>query len=88
MPHTVSDSTIRSPTKITAYKRMAPAVKALRIVVGGDDAGFEMKAKLIADLKKDPRVLSVEDVGPFKDTDKTAYPHFAVAAARKVSSSP
>ena len=56
----------------------------LRIVLGGDDAGFDYKAALIADLSKDHRVLSVEDVGPFSPSDKTAYPHYAVAAARKV----
>jgi len=56
----------------------------LRIVLGGDDAGFDYKAALIADLSRDPRVVAVMDVGPFSSTDTTAYPHYAVAAARKV----
>lgn len=56
----------------------------LRIVLGGDEAGFEYKQALIADLKKDPGVCFVDDVGPFKKTDTAAYPHAAVRAARKV----
>lgn len=56
----------------------------LRVVLGGDEAGFEYKQALIADLKKDPRVCFVDDVGPFKKTDTAAYPHAAVRAARKV----
>jgi ribose 5-phosphate isomerase B len=58
----------------------------LRIVVGGDDAGFSYKAILTRDLESDPRVSSVHDVGPLHSTDKTAYPHFAVEAARLVAS--
>jgi ribose 5-phosphate isomerase B len=54
-----------------------------RIVIGSDEAGVEYKAKLRADLESDPRVASVEDVG-VHGTDKTAYPHVAVEAARRV----
>ncbi len=57
-----------------------------RIAVGGDDAGFEYKAQLIADLESDPRVSSVTDVGPLSLSDKTAYPHYAVDAAKLVAS--
>jgi len=60
--------------------------KGLRIVVGGDDAGFDYKAAITADLKSDPRVSSVHDVGPHSAEDKTAYPHFAVDAAKMVAS--
>jgi ribose 5-phosphate isomerase B len=60
---------------------MAP----LRIVVGGDDAGFDYKAALTKDLSSDSRVASVEDVGPGSASDKTAYPHYAIAAAEKVA---
>lgn len=56
-----------------------------RIVVGGDDAGFDYKATLIKDLEADPRVSEVIDVGPKTSTDKTAYPHFAIAAAEMVA---
>lgn len=60
----------------------------LRIVLGGDEAGFEYKAALLADLSKDPRVKLLHDIGPFTRTDTTAYPHYAVAAARMVRFSP
>ncbi|KAJ4414092.1 D-erythrulose-4-phosphate isomerase 1 [Gnomoniopsis sp. IMI 355080] len=56
-----------------------------RIVVGGDDAGFDYKATLIKDLNADPRVSEVIDVGPKSSSDKTAYPHFAITAAEMVA---
>ncbi len=55
------------------------------IVVGCDDAGLQYKDQLKADLEKDSRVKAVIDVGITGD-DKTAYPHIAVDAARKVAS--
>lgn len=57
----------------------------LRIVVGGDDAGVDYKATLSKDLNADPRVSEVIDVGPKSASDKTAYPHFAIAAAELVA---
>jgi len=57
----------------------------LRIVVGGDDAGFDYKSIISADFEKDSRVELVKDVGPLSADDKTAYPHFAVDAARLVA---
>jgi ribose 5-phosphate isomerase B len=60
--------------------------QGLRIAVGGDDAGFSYKAILTRDLESDPRVSSVYDVGPLHSTDKKAYPHFAIEAARLVAS--
>lgn len=56
----------------------------LRIVVGSDDAGFDYKEQLKADLAADPRVASVVDVGVDANSH-TAYPHVAVAAARMVA---
>lgn len=56
-----------------------------RIAVGGDDAGFDYKAIISKDLAADPRVSEVIDVGPNANTDKTAYPHFAIAAAELVA---
>lgn len=56
----------------------------LRIVVGADDAGFDYKEKLKADLQADDRVAEVIDVGVGPD-GRTAYPHIGVAAARKVA---
>ncbi|KAH7313099.1 putative ribose 5-phosphate isomerase [Rhexocercosporidium sp. MPI-PUGE-AT-0058] len=58
--------------------------KPLRIVVGGDDAGFDYKTTLTSDLKASPLVSSVHDVGPLDPSDKTAYPHFAVDAAKMI----
>lgn len=60
-------------------------MSGLRIVVGGDDAGFDYKATLIKDLQADSRVSDVVDVGPNSSSDKTAYPHFAIAAAELVA---
>jgi len=58
--------------------------KTYRLVVGCDDAGFEYKEAIKADLLKDPRVASVEDVGVDAE-GHTAYPHIAVDAAKKVA---
>ncbi len=55
-----------------------------RIVVGSDDAGFDYKEIIKADLATDPRVVSVTDVGVDAD-GHTAYPHVAVDAARMVA---
>ena len=57
---------------------------ALRIVVGCDDAGFEYKESLKADLLADDRVGEVIDVGVGAE-EHTAYPHVAVSAARLVA---
>lgn len=56
----------------------------LRIVVGADDAGFDYKERLKADLQADDRVAEVIDVGVGPD-GHTAYPHIGVAAARTVA---
>ncbi|RSL38751.1 D-erythrulose-4-phosphate isomerase 1 [Fusarium sp. AF-6] len=57
----------------------------LRIVIGGDDAGFPYKSIIAQELAKDPRVTSVVDAGPSSESDKTAYSHFAIAAAERVA---
>ncbi len=56
----------------------------LRLVVGSDDAGFEYKEAIKADLLADERVSDVADVGVDAD-GHTAYPHIAVDAARMVA---
>lgn len=63
---------------------MAP--QGLRIVVGGDDAGFSYKDIIKSDLEKDPRVTKVLDVGVIHNEDKTAYPHVAVDASKLILS--
>ena len=54
------------------------------IVIGCDDAGLDYKEALKADLLADPRVAKVVDVGIDPD-EPVAYPHMAVAAARRVA---
>ena len=55
-----------------------------RIVVGCDDAGYEYKEALKADLEANGLVAEVFDVGVDAD-GHTAYPHIAVEAARMVA---
>lgn len=57
----------------------------LRIAVGGDEAGFSYKATIVKDLKADPRVSEVIDVGPSSEADKTAYSTYAITAAEAVA---
>ncbi|KAF6828870.1 ribose 5-phosphate isomerase b [Colletotrichum musicola] len=57
----------------------------LRIAIGGDDAGYSYKSLIASDLASDPRVASVQDFGPASEQDKTAYAHFAIAAAEAVA---
>lgn len=56
----------------------------LRIVVGSDDAGFDYKEALKADLQGSELVASVVDVGVDADGD-TPYPKVAVKAAELVA---
>ena len=53
------------------------------VVIGSDDAGYQYKEALKADLENDPRVSEVIDVGVDSD-GHTAYPRVAIAAAEKV----
>ncbi|MBO9039729.1 ribose-5-phosphate isomerase [Curtobacterium flaccumfaciens] len=55
-----------------------------RLVIGSDDAGFDYKEIIKADLLADDRVSDVRDVGVDAD-GHTAYPHVAVDAARLVA---
>lgn len=63
----------------------APHDKPLRLAIGCDEAGVSYKKAIMKDLEKDPRVASVQDVGVPENTDKTAYPHIAVDAAKLVA---
>jgi ribose 5-phosphate isomerase B len=55
----------------------------IRVVIGSDDAGLTYKDVLMADLRADPRVSEVIDVGVAAN-ESVSYPHIAVAAARLV----
>ncbi len=57
---------------------------ALRIVIGCDDAGFEYKEILKADLEASGDVASVVDVGVGAD-GHTPYPTVAIEAAERVA---
>jgi ribose 5-phosphate isomerase B len=56
----------------------------LRIVVGSDDAGYQYKEALKADLEKSDLVSDVQDVGVNAD-GHTPYPTVAIAAAEMVA---
>jgi len=56
----------------------------LRIVIGSDDAGFDYKEILKADLEASDGVASVVDVGVGAD-GHTPYPTVAIEAAERVA---
>jgi ribose 5-phosphate isomerase B len=58
---------------------------ALRIVVGGDNAGYGYKEEFKKVLEADDRVASVADVGVTGREDGTYYPNVAVEAAELVA---
>jgi ribose 5-phosphate isomerase B len=64
---------------------MSTDQKPLRIAIGCDEAGVSYKNAIIKDLKADDRIESVTDVGVPENSDKTAYPHIAVDAAKLVA---
>ncbi|MFV0375014.1 ribose-5-phosphate isomerase [Microbacterium sp.] len=55
-----------------------------RLVVGSDDAGFEYKERIKADLAADPRVSRVDDVG-VDASGGTNYPTVAIEAAERIA---
>lgn len=59
--------------------------KRWRIGVGADDAGFEYKQAILADLADDPRVEVVEDFG-VRSGEPTPYPEIGLAVAEAVAS--
>lgn len=58
---------------------------ALRIAVGGDNAGYNYKEALKKDLESDERVDAIIDVGVSSTEEGTFYPNVAIAAAEKVA---
>lgn len=57
---------------------------ALRLVIGSDDAGFDYKERIKADLLASDLVADVVDVGVDAD-GHTNYPKIATTAAEKVA---
>ena len=57
-----------------------------RVAIGSDDAGLAYKDLLLADLRNDPRVSEVIDIGVEPgDADSLAYPDIGLEAARRVA---
>jgi ribose 5-phosphate isomerase B len=57
----------------------------LRLVVGSDDAGFDYKTKIAEDLREDPRVESVIDVGvDAADLGAASYGDVAIRAGEMI----
>lgn len=57
----------------------------LRIVAGADAAGLALKDLLVRELRDDPRVASVQDLGVTDAADDTPYPHVGLAGAKLVA---
>ena len=56
----------------------------MRVVIGGDSAGVEHRAALLAEVGRHPKVTETIDIG-VPSGDERAYPHVAVQAARMVA---
>lgn len=63
---------------------MSDSTNKLRIIVGGDEAGYEYKEAIKELLKNDEHVADVQDVGVTRN-DSSPYPHVAIAAAEKIA---
>ena len=55
-----------------------------RMIVGSDEAGYDYKEAIKADLERDGRVVSVVDVGVVRDAT-APYPAVAIEAAERVA---
>ncbi len=56
-----------------------------RMVVGSDIAGFDYKNAILEDLRKDPRVATVVDVGVFAEgLEANSYGKVAIRAAEMI----
>lgn len=55
-----------------------------RMIVGSDEAGFDYKEAIKADLERDGRVDSIVDVGVVRDAT-APYPAVAIEAAERVA---
>src|SRR5215212_8983745 len=60
--------------------------KPIRLLLGGDSAGFDYKNAILADMQADERVEIVEDLGVYAgDLENTSYPEVAFAAAERIA---
>lgn len=59
--------------------------KQYRMVVGSDDAGLDYKTAILSDLKEDPRVASVLDLGVSADAPRAlTYADVAIRAGELI----
>ena len=56
-----------------------------RVVLAADNAGVQYKDAIKAMLQSDDRIDEIIDVGVNSSDDSEAYPHVAVAGARKIA---
>jgi ribose 5-phosphate isomerase B len=62
------------------------SLMSFRVVVGSDDAGYQYKQAIADDLKQDPRVAEVIDIGVYEDAlGERSYAQVGLAAAQKVA---
>lgn len=64
---------------------MSEDAPSLVIAVGADALGRGLLDVLVADLRDDPRVRTVLDMGVPSTDDPTAYPHVGIAVAEAVA---
>ncbi len=58
----------------------------IRLLVGSDNAGFDYKDVILADMQADDRLASVEDLGVYAGRlEDGSYPSVAIAAASKIA---
>ena len=57
----------------------------LRIVVGADEAGYDLKEAVKAFLEGDDRVKEVVDIGVHAAADTTPYPSIGFEAGRRIA---
>ena len=65
---------------------MSPA--GIRLIVGADEAGVDYKDQILADLRADPRIAEVIDIGVNRGDDpeqfSKAYPYVGIAAGELI----
>lgn len=66
----------------------AAAAPALRIIVGADEAGVDYKNRVLEDLRADPRVADVIDIGVNRgdgpDEFSKPYPYVGITAGEMI----
>lgn len=61
------------------------AQSSFRLVVGSDSAGFDYKEAILADLREDPRVSEVEDLGVHEGRlEDASYGEVAITAGQRI----